>query len=204
MAKGSQSIERLTAEIAKMPGIGVRTAGRLAYYVQSLSGRDAKDLIDAIRAVKANAKRCSVCCNITESDPCAICAARGRDRSTVCVVERVRDLAMIESSGSYHGLYHVLGGRIAPLDGVHPENLSIDRLLRRVKENDVREVIIATNPDTEGDATANFIADRLGPLEVTVSLLARGVPSGGQLEHAAKSTLAGAIQGRRPVGAKDE
>lgn len=202
MAKQSESIEALTAELAKMPGIGIRTAGRLAYYVQSLGKDDAGRLVDAIRAVKARAIRCSKCFNISESDPCPICAARGRDRSTICVVERVRDLAMLEASGSYRGLYHVLGGRISPLDGVHPENLTIDRLVRRVKEGDVKEVIIATNPDTEGDSTANFIADKLAPLGVDVSLLARGVPAGGQLEHAAKSTLAGAISGRQLVKAK--
>lgn len=202
MAKQSESIEALTAELARMPGIGIRTAGRLAYYVQSLSKDDAGKLVDAIRAVKARAIRCSKCFNITESDPCPICTARGRDQSTICVVERVRDLAMLEASGSYHGLYHVLGGRISPLDGVHPENLSIDHLVRRVKEGSIKEVIIATNPDTEGDSTANFIADKLAPLGVDVSLLARGVPAGGQLEHAAKSTLAGAILGRRLVKAK--
>ncbi|MFW6158155.1 MAG: recombination mediator RecR, partial [Planctomycetota bacterium] len=133
MAKGSESIDALTAEFAKMPGIGVRTARRLAFYVQSVDKAEARKLIDAIRAVKARAKRCSICYNVTEQDPCPICSARNRDRSTVCVVERVQDLAMIESSGSYRGLYHVLGGHIAPLDDVHPEDLSIGRLVERVR-----------------------------------------------------------------------
>jgi len=202
MAKSPESIEKLRTEIAKMPGIGIRTAERLAYYVQSLTKEEARKLIDAIREVKAKAITCSTCFNISETDPCPICASRGRDRSTLCVVERVRDLAAIEASGSYRGLYHVLGGRIAPLERVYPEDLTIDGLLRRAQENEVKEVIIATNPDTEGDSTANFLMDKLAPLDVAVSVLARGVPAGGQIEHAAQSTLAGAISGRRSVSAK--
>lgn len=203
MAKGSESIDALTAELAKMPGIGVRTARRLAFYVQSADKAEARKLIDAIRAVKARAKRCSICYNVTEQDPCPICSARNRDRSTVCVVERVQDLAMIESSGSYRGLYHVLGGHIAPLDDVHPEDLSIGRLIGRVREGGIDEVIIATNPDTEGDSTANYLVEQLAPLGVAVSMLARGVPAGGQLEYAAKGTVAGAIAGRQRVEAKE-
>ena len=152
--------------------------------------------------MKAKAITCSTCFNISETDPCPICASRGRDRSTLCVVERVRDLAAIEASGSDRGLYHVLGGRIAPLERVYPEDLTIDGLLRRAQENEVKEVIIATNPDTEGDSTANFLMDKLAPLDVAVSVLARGGPAGGQIEHAAQSTLAGAISGRRSVSAK--
>ncbi len=204
MAKSPESIEKLRTEIAKMPGIGIRTAERLAYYVQSLSNEEARKLIGAIREVKAKAITCSTCFNISETDPCPICASRGRDRSTLCVVERVRDLAAIEASGSYRGLYHVLGGRIAPLERVYPEDLTIDGLLRRAQESEVKEVIIATNPDTEGDSTANFLMDKLAPLDVAVSVLARGVPAGGQIEHAAQSTLAGAISGRRGVSAKDK
>lgn len=199
MAKYSESIERLTAEFAKMPGIGKRTAARLAYHVQSISNDEADKLADAVRTVKAKALACSQCFNVSETDPCPVCGDPGRDRSTICVVELVRDLAAIEASGSYHGLYHVLGGRIAPLDGVYPENLTVDCLVRRVKKDDVKEVIIATNPDTEGDSTANFIVQQLAPLGVALSALARGVPVGGQLEHAAKNTLAGAIRGRQRV-----
>ncbi len=193
------SIEALATEFAKMPGIGSRTAMRLAYYVQSLTSEDAARLVDAIRTVKAKSRQCSICCNISETDPCPVCGDASRDRTTVCVVERVQDMTAIDSSGSYRGLYHVLGGRIAPLDGVYPENLNIDALVTRVKEGEIREIIIATNPDTEGDSTANLVADRLAPFGVTVSVLARGVPAGGQLEHAAKNTLAGAIEGRRTV-----
>ncbi len=199
MAKTSESIERLTAEFVKMPGIGKRTAARLAYHVQSISQDEADKLADAVRTVKAKALTCSQCFNVAETDPCPICDDQGRDRATICVVELVRDLAAIEASGSYRGLYHVLGGRIAPLDGVYPENLTVNRLVRRVKKGDVKEVIIATNPDTEGDSTANFIMQQLAPMGVAVSVLARGVPVGGQLEHAAKNTLAGAIRGRQPV-----
>jgi recombination protein RecR len=202
MAKLPESIRQLTHEFAKMPGIGVRTAERLAYYVQSISREEARQLIEAIRLVKTRAKTCSICCNVSESDPCPICADPRRDATTVCVVERARDLGAIESSGEYRGVYHVLGGRIAPLDNVHPENLSIDRLVERVRQGGLSEVILATNPDTEGEATANFLIDRLAPLGVAVSMLARGVPAGGQLEHAARGTLAGALTGRRPVGTK--
>jgi recombination protein RecR len=199
MAKYSESIERLTAEFAKMPGIGKRTAARLAYHVQSISNDEADKLADAVRTVKAKALTCSKCFNVAETDPCPVCEDTGRDHATVCVVELVRDLAAIEASGSYRGLYHVLGGRIAPLDGVYPENLTVNRLVRRIKKGDIKEVIIATNPDTEGDSTASFIMQELAPLGVAVSVLARGVPVGGQLEHAAKNTLAGAIEGRQRV-----
>ncbi len=202
MAKQPESIERLTAEFAKMPGIGTRTATRLAYYVQSLCPDEAGRLVEAIRAVKTKALACSVCYNISESDPCPICADSGRDRVTVCVAETVLDLAAIEASGSYRGLYHVLGGRIAPLDGVYPENLTVEALVRRVRKGGIKEVIIATNPDTEGDTTANYIAEKLAPLEVAVSALARGVPAGGQLEHTARTTLAGALKGRQPLKTK--
>lgn len=197
--KQPESVERLTAEFAKMPGIGARTAARLAYYVQSLTKGEAEKLADAIQQVKAKALTCSKCYNIAETDPCPICSDTSRDRKTICVVEVVRDLAAIESSGQYKGLYHVLGGRIAPLEGIYPEHLTIDALVRRIRDNGVKEIILATNPDTEGDVTANYIADKLASMNVAVSALARGVPSGGQLEHSAKDTLAGAIRGRRKV-----
>ena len=199
MARRSESIDRLTDELAKMPGIGRRTAARLAYYVQSVSREEAAKLVDAIQAVKAKSLTCSRCYNVAETDPCPICTDAGRDQTTLCVVELVRDLSAIEASGSYRGLYHVLGGRIAPLDDVYPENLTIAQLLRRVTKEGIKEVIIATNPDTEGDSTANAIIEKLAPLRVTVTVLARGVPSGSHLEHAAGNTLAGAIRGRQPV-----
>ncbi len=200
MAKPPDSIERLTAELVRMPGIGKRTAERLAYHVQSLSPEDAEELAEAIRGVKASALTCSRCFNVCESDPCTICADRSRDGSTICVVERVRDLAAIEAAGAYRGLYHVLGGRIAPLDGVYPENLTIRQLVRRARKETVQEIILATNPDTEGDATANFVMEQLKPAGVAVSVLARGMPAGGQLEHAAKGTLAGALRARQRIG----
>ena len=199
MARRSESIDRLTDEFAKMPGIGRRTAARLAYYVQSVSREEAAKLVDAIQAVKAKSLTCSRCYNVAETDPCPICTDAGRDQTTLCVVELVRDLSAIEASGSYRGLYHVLGGRIAPLDDVYPENLTIAQLLRRVTKEGIKEVIIATNPDTEGDSTANAIIEKLAPLRVTVTVLARGVPSGSHLEHAAGNTLAGAMRGRQPV-----
>jgi recombination protein RecR len=204
MATSSPSIDELAAQFGRMPGIGRRTAERLAYHVQRLSTAEAQQLVEAIRAVKARARICSLCHNVSESDPCPICRSRSRDGSVVCVVEDARDLAVFEESGGYRGLYHVLGGRIAPLEGVHPEDLNIESLVKRVREGKVREVILATNPTTEGDSTASFLIDKLAPLGVTVSVLARGMPAGGRLEHAARGTLFGALQGRRPVRAKGE
>jgi recombination protein RecR len=195
------AIQTLATEFAKMPGIGKRSAERLAFYVQSIPRAEARKLVDAIALVKKTAKACGACGNVSDSDPCSICAARNRDRSTICVVETPRDLAAVEASGDYRGLYHVLGGRIAPLDNVYPEDLSIRRLVERARSREVREVILATNPDTEGDATANHVADELAGADVTVTRLARGMPAGGQLEYAAQGTLAGALAGRRPLGA---
>jgi recombination protein RecR len=195
------AIEGLTAEFAKMPGIGKRSAERLAYYVQSIPKTEARKLVDAIAQVKKRAKVCGECGNVSEEDPCRVCSAPSRDRTTICVVETPRDLGAIEAAGGYRGLYHVLGGRIAPLDNVYPENLNIRRLVERVHSGEIREVILATNPDTEGDATANHVADELAALDVTVTRLARGMPAGGQLEYAAQGTLAGALAGRQALNA---
>jgi len=200
----TEPLSNLIEEFAKLPGIGKKSAERLAYHILRVHPSEALALAEAIRNVKENVRHCRICFNLAQQEECAICRDPKRDRGLLCVVEQPRDLMALEQTGAYRGLYHVLGGRIAPLERVYPEDLTIDGLLRRAQENEVKEVIIATNPDTEGDSTANFLMDKLAPLDVAVSVLARGVPAGGQIEHAAQSTLAGAISGRRGVSAKDK
>lgn len=193
----TQSLSRLIAEFARMPGVGEKTAERLALHVLRAPREEAEALARAIDDVKANVRACSRCCNVSEQDPCAICADPARDRATVCVVEQPSDLWAIEQSGSYSGLYHVLHGRIAPTDGIGPEHLTLGRLLDRVKADGVREVIMATNPTMEGDGTALHVESRLESLGVPVTRIARGLPSGGSLQYASRAVVAEAISGRR-------
>ncbi len=195
----SESVVRLRAGLASLPGVGEKTAERLAYHIVRLSTEEALELAQAIRDVKQNLRQCSVCSLLSESDPCPICSDGRRDRTVVCVVEDSPDVAVIEQSGSYGGLYHVLGGRLAPLDGIEPEDLTVDRLLERVRQGEIKEVILATNPDREGDATALFVRDALRGLPVKVTALARGVPSGSHLEYANAAILADALEGRREL-----
>ena len=202
-----ESIERLIGEFARLPGIGRRSAERMAFHVLKAEPAEAARLAHAIEDVKRNVRHCSVCFNLTDADPCAICGDERRDRATVLVVEQPRDLVALEQTGMYRGLYHVLMGRISPLDGVGPGHLTIDRLLQRIAKPGtnfggvpVREVVLGLNPTVEGDGTALYIAEQLRPMGVSVTRLARGVPSGAQLEHANKAVLADAIQGRQAVG----
>lgn len=195
----SESVARLTAQLGKLPGIGQKTAERLAYHIVRLTTEEALELARAIREVKQNVRQCSACSLLSESDPCPVCADATRDRSVICVVEDSRDAAALETSGCYRGLYHVLGGRLAPLEGVEPEHLTVSGLLRRVREMGVKEVILATNPDMEGDATALFVQDALRDLPVKVTCLARGVPSGSHLEYANAAILSDALEGRREM-----
>ncbi len=185
--------------LGHMPGVGEKTAERLAYHILRLSDAEALELADAIREVKQRVKQCSVCFQFSESDPCPVCADPRRDGSTICVVEQAKDVVAFEQTGGYHGLYHVLGGRLAPLEGVEPQHLTVGRLLERVKDGQVREVILATNPDMEGEATALYVREALEGLPVTVSRLARGIPSGSHLEYANASILADALEGRREM-----
>ncbi len=196
--KQNGPIQRLTGLLARLPGVGDRTAQRLAYHIGRMPGGEAAELAGAVREVGETVRPCSVCCLLSESDPCTVCADPERDSSRICVVEGARDAHAIESSGSYRGLYHVLGGRLAPLDGVEPEHLSVAQLVRRVRGGDVREVILATNPDMEGDTTAAMIRDALeGVGGVKLTRLARGLPSGSHLEYANPAMLAEALEGRR-------
>ena len=195
----SDSINRLIDEFEKMPGIGRRSAERLAYYVLRTPTEQVMQLAYAIRDVKKNVRHCSVCYNVAESDPCAICQDPRRDRTTVCVVEEPKDLISLEKTGQYRGLYHVLMGHISPLDGQEPEDLTLEMLLQRARSGEVREVIVATNPNHEGETTALYLADQLKNDSVAVTRIARGVPSGSHLEYASNAVLADALSGRREM-----
>ncbi len=194
------SFDRLVAEFSKFPGIGRKTAQRMAFYLMKADREEATSLARAIEELKENIRYCSVCHNITESDPCRICANPGRDRSTICVVEEPSDVYSIERTGQYKGLYHVLGGALSPLDGVGPDDLRIKELIKRLEGEQVQEVILATNPDTEGEATATYLFRLIGPLGIKVTRIARGIPVGGDLEFADEVTLARALEGRKELG----
>jgi len=195
----TESLSRLIAEFGKLPGIGARTAERLALHILKVPQEEAEALAKAIQDVKRNTRHCSLCCNVTEQDPCAICSDPRRDPTVLCVVEQPRDLLAIEKTGAFRGVYHVLMGRIAPLEDVHPEDLTIGRLVQRIRAKGVKEVILYTNPDLEGDVTAQHLAQVLRPLGVRVSLPARGIPTGSQIEYAGESILRDALEGRREI-----
>ena len=191
-------IQRLISELGKLPGIGQRTAQRLAFHILRASDEDALALADAIREVKQQVGLCEVCFNLAEGPRCRICSDERRDRAQICVVEEPQDVIPIERTHEYSGLYHVLGGALSPIDGIDPEDLKIAELMRRVDEGDVREVVLATNPTTTGEATAIHLAERLrGGVEVT--RLASGLPVGADLEHADEVTLGRALAGRRAL-----
>jgi recombination protein RecR len=191
------AIGRLIQELSKLPGIGPKTAERLAHHLLAASRAEVLALADALRAIKDSIRLCRQCHNLTEGELCPVCADPRRDASVICVVEQPRDLAALERSNSYRGLYHVLHGRLAPLENVGPEQLTIDQLVRRVQGGMVKEVIMATNPTLEGDGTALYISSLLAPTGVRVTRLARGLPSGSVLEFANSQMLADALEGRR-------
>lgn len=197
MTRYSETIERLMVEFGKLPGIGARSAERLAFHVLKASQSEAMALADAIRDVKTKIRPCRRCFNLAEADLCAVCSDPRRDAGTIAVVEQPKDLLALESTGVYRGLYHVLMGHVAPLEGVEPEDLTIDALVARVKAGQIAEVILATNPTVAGDATALHITSLLEPLDVRLTRLARGLPAGGQIEYANKSILTDAITERR-------
>jgi recombination protein RecR len=191
------AIGGLMRELGKLPGIGPKTAERLTHFLLGAKRSDVLALADALRAVKDEIRPCRQCCNLTEGDLCVLCADPRRDASVLCVVEQPRDLFALERSATYRGLYHVLHGRLAPLDGIGAEQLTIDKLLQRVRSGGVREVIMATNPTLEGDGTALYLASELAATGVRVTRLARGLPSGSGLEFANSQMLADALEGRR-------
>jgi recombination protein RecR len=190
-------IGRLIQELGKLPGIGPKTAERLAHHLLAASRSEVLALADALRAVKENIRLCRQCCGLTEEELCPLCSNPARDSSVICVVEQPRDLTALERAASFKGVYHVLHGRLAPLDNVGPEQLTVERLLQRVRTGGVREVIMATNPTLEGDGTALYLSSLLSPLGVKVTRLARGLPSGSVLEFANNQMLADALEGRR-------
>jgi recombination protein RecR len=191
-------ISRLISELSKLPGIGQRTAQRLAFHILRADDQDAFGLADAIREVKEKVGLCEVCFNLAEGDRCRICEDARRDQSLICVVEEPADVIPIERTGEYRGVYHVLGGALSPIDGIDPEDLKIAELLDRVN-GEVKEVVLATNPTTTGEATALHIADELRD-RVTVTRLASGLPVGADLEHADEVTLGKALSGRQSLG----
>jgi recombination protein RecR len=196
----SQPLARLITELSKLPGVGGKTAQRLAFHILSMSDEDALSIADAITAAKRELKYCSVCGNLTDVDPCAICADASRDDSVYCVVESPKDVVAIERMKEYQGRYHVLHGVIAPMSGVGPEDLNLESLIVRLSGNDAaREVIVATNPNIEGEATAMYIARLIKPAGIKVTRIAHGVPIGGDLEYTDDVTLAKAIEGRREL-----
>jgi len=196
---GTTPMNRLITCLSRLPSIGKRSAERIAFHLLKAPKKESGDLAKAIRDLKANTRQCSVCFNLTDDDPCAICSDPKRDSDQVLVVEQPHDVASIESVGLYRGLYHVLMGRLAPLDGVGPDELTIEALIDRIKQKPVREVIIGTNPTFEGDGTALYLAKRLDQTPVLVSRLARGLPHGVDLELASKASLADALEGRRKI-----
>ncbi|UCH35798.1 MAG: recombination protein RecR [Armatimonadota bacterium] len=189
-------LARLIEELERLPGIGPKSAQRLAFHILERPEDEARALADAIVEVKQSIRHCSQCFNFTDADPCAICDDERRDRSQICVVAEPRDLLAMENTSEYAGLYHVLHGLISPLDNVGPEQLRIKELVERARADDVREVIIATNPVVEGDATAAYLAGVLKPLGVKVTRIALGLPVGGDLDYADQLTITRALQGR--------
>jgi recombination protein RecR len=194
----SPSVDNLVAQLTRLPGIGSRTAQRLAFHVLSTPKEEALALATAIAEVKERVRFCHECGNLTEQELCGICLDARRDRTVVCVVEQPVDVISLERTHEYRGLYHVLGGSLSPLDGVEPEHLRIDELLQRVAQGEIREVVLATNPNMTGEATAAYLADRLRD-RATVTRLASGLPVGGDLEYADEVTLGRALAGRREI-----
>ena len=192
----TQTLNKLIEEFGKLPGIGPKTAERLAFHVLKTPPVEAMALAEAITAVKTSLKHCKTCMNLAESDTCSICADTRRDKSIVCVVEQPKDLISLEKTGLCKWVYHVLGGHIAPLDGVEPSDLNIDSLIKRVRAGGIAEVVMATNPNIDGDATALYLTSLLRPLGVSVTRLARGLPSGSSIEYSGSSILTEAILGR--------
>jgi recombination protein RecR len=194
----SPAVENLVAQLTRLPGVGTRTAHRLAFHLLRVPKDEAQALADAIQDVKERVRFCSECGNLTEEERCEICRDERRDRALVCVVEQPADLISVERTHEYRGLYHVLGGALSPIDGVEPGHLRIDELMSRVERNGIQEVVLATNPNMTGEATAAYLADRLRG-RVRVTRLASGLPVGGDLEYADEVTLGRALTGRREM-----
>lgn len=190
-------IEILITELTKLPGIGRKTAQRLAFFILTMPDEDAKGIAKAINEVKEKAHFCKVCFNITDTEICNICNNTSRDRNKICVVEEPSNILVIERARSFQGLYHVLLGALSPIDGMTPDKLTIDELIERVRNDSIQEIIIATNPNTKGEMTAQYIREMLKPFQVKVTRIAYGLPIGGDIEFADEATLSKALEGRR-------
>lgn len=199
MSYYSPSIEKLIEAFEKLPSIGSKTATRLAFYMLNASEEDTNEFISAIEDAKKNLKYCSKCYNISDTDPCTICANVARDASTICVVEDVKDVVAMERTHEFKGVYHVLHGSISPMNGVGPDDIKIKELLSRLMNGQVKELILATNPRVEGEATAMYISKLVKPLGVKVTRIAHGIPVGGDLEYTDEITLSKALEGRREL-----
>ncbi len=197
--RGSPAIDRLIASLKRLPGIGEKSASRLAFFLLGAPDSLVSDLVDALSRVKRETVLCEQCFDLADRTPCTLCADDRRDDSVLCVVEEPADLASIEKSGAFHGRYHVLGGTLSPMEGIGPAELRIEELERRVRSGSVREVILATNPNAEGDATAHFIAERLRPTGVLLSRIASGMPLGGDLEYTDHVTVGRSLENRRKL-----
>ncbi len=199
MSYYSPSIEKLIEAFEKLPSIGNKTAARLAFYILNSSNEETNEFVEAILNAKKNLKYCSVCYNISDTDPCTICSNSARDKSIICVVEDVKDVVAMEKTHEFKGVYHVLHGSISPMNGIGPDDIKIKELLARLMDGDVKEVIIATNPRVEGEATAIYLSKLIKPLGVTVTRIAHGIPVGGDLEYTDEVTLSKALEGRREI-----
>ena len=199
MQPTAEPVLRLIEEFNKLPGIGPKSAARLTYYLLRMSEAQARALAEAILALKQKTVLCSRCQNIADSDPCPVCASDSRDSTVICVVEEPLDILALEKTGHYKGLYHVLHGVISPMDGIGPEDLKVKELLARLKSSEVAEIILATNPNLEGEATAMYLHRLISPLGIKVTRLARGLPMGSDLEYADEVTLTRALEGRQEV-----
>mgnify|MGYP000923955009 FL=1 len=195
----AQPIAKLINELSKLPGIGNKTAQRLAFFIVNMPKDQAKDLTEAIGGVKETIGLCTICGNLTDKDPCSICSSHRRDRSVMCVVKDPRDVVAMEKMQEYNGLYHVLHGAISPMQGIGPDDIRIKELLSRLEDDELKEVILATNPDVEGEATAMYIARLIKPLGILTTRIAHGIPVGGDLEYADQITLQKSFEGRREV-----
>lgn len=196
MSYYSPSIEKLIESFKKLPSIGSKTAARLAFYILNASEEETNEFIKSIQDAKANLKYCSQCYNITDTDPCPICSNSARDKSVICVVEDVKDVVAMERTHEFKGVYHVLHGSISPMNGVGPDDIKIKELLSRLMNGEVKEIILATNPRVEGEATAMYISKLVKPLGVKVTRIAHGIPVGGDLEYTDEVTLGKALEGR--------
>ena len=193
------AVEIIAEQFRRLPGIGIKSARRLAYFMLESPQEDVDTFLNTIKEARAHSCYCSICGNLSTSDPCPICSDDSRDQHTLCVVEQPPDVQAMEKSQEYHGLYHVLHGALSPLDGIGPEQLRIKELLHRLESSQVKEVIIATDPDTEGEATAYYLSRLIKPSGIKVTRIARGLPAGGDIGYADSITLAGAVQNRKEI-----